>query len=420
MRRNQTKAIEVDSRLLCQESDPWICAKRGDVNRLEKIVKWDIRMLDAKDEHMNTPLYYACLCGQFGAVRWLCSMGAKDDQYARCYFNALNIQIRKYLKGFNVYSHLFGSSRSVKRAPSVHEIISSSFERFVVRTSQNLQDKLIEQSGEEQPTKQEPEPVKKATTTTITDNDLDVEGGEEEEEHVESPNHDITIVLYDKRGRVVQEFPCHLFVLLTQGRESFIMKLLFNRPNDPTSITEVSDNELRSRLHELRRTKVIEIRDTRVNSVGLEIYLRYLYTGKLIIPWKQQIRHNAEDRAFLVAESEKQKVLNPKSTVSAASSSAQKLSEAEKKKQDAERKARYQAKFKGDLLFGNLFPDVAAHRKKRLRSFWNDASIVLVERFETRHLPLIDSLIYVCDYFGAYELLDFITHQLKYRQNMIN
>ncbi|KAL9645756.1 hypothetical protein ABK040_003488 [Willaertia magna] len=58
------------------------------------------------DEYGNSPLYYACLCGHLRLVKYLCEMGAKDDSFGRCYWNALTLEIRKVLKFYNDYNSL--------------------------------------------------------------------------------------------------------------------------------------------------------------------------------------------------------------------------------------------------------------------------------------------------------------------------
>lgn len=407
-------------------------------------------MLHAKDEHMNTPLYYACLCGNFEVVRWLSVQGARDDAYARCYYNALNLSIRRYLKGFNVYSMLLGHRRRKKRAPCLQEIVATEFERHVAKTSSKLRERLIEKehqddddndNGEKQQQQQQKQQEEEKlgngddgsggrcdsrnnhVNNNNNNNHVNNSGDSDDlllddceqmqtEDHDSSddPNHDFTIVLYDRRGkRVVREFPCHLFILLSQGRGNMIEKLLFDGGDDTHDGGDVSNESIRSRLHELRRTGRLEIRDERVDAIGLEIFLRYLYTGRLTIPWALQAKHHAEDKIQLLAEI-KQWEKNKERQSSASTS---------EKKRREELKTKYQAKFKGDLLFGNLFPDVAAHQKTKMNSFWNTSQIVLAERFDKRHAPLIESLISTASYFNCYELLDYIQQQLEYRKSMV-
>ncbi|KAF0971649.1 hypothetical protein FDP41_009872 [Naegleria fowleri] len=59
--------------------------------------------LHEPDEYGNTMLYYACLCGRLGVVRYLSELGARDDRYKRCFLNALNLEVRRMLKLYNVY-----------------------------------------------------------------------------------------------------------------------------------------------------------------------------------------------------------------------------------------------------------------------------------------------------------------------------
>ncbi|EFC48431.1 predicted protein [Naegleria gruberi] len=91
-------------------SDIYSFCKVGDLNKIRSIIKTSD--LDRPDRYGNTPLYYACLCGHLQVVKYLSDLGARDDKFARCYWNALSLPVRHLLKVYNKY----GGPTQVKKA----------------------------------------------------------------------------------------------------------------------------------------------------------------------------------------------------------------------------------------------------------------------------------------------------------------
>ena len=92
--------------------DIYVYCKLGDLNQVKRLIT--PQNLNQVDFHGNTPLYYACLCGHFAVVRYLSDLGARDDNFGRCYWNALSLGIRNLLKLYNDYKKIFGSSGKTK------------------------------------------------------------------------------------------------------------------------------------------------------------------------------------------------------------------------------------------------------------------------------------------------------------------
>lgn len=60
----------------------------GRLEDVQQFAKKKNRIHDV-DEYDNTPLYYACICGQYEIAKFLLEQGARDDKFGRCYISAL-------------------------------------------------------------------------------------------------------------------------------------------------------------------------------------------------------------------------------------------------------------------------------------------------------------------------------------------
>ncbi|KAG2375067.1 hypothetical protein C9374_010071 [Naegleria lovaniensis] len=167
--------------------------------------------LDEPDEFGNTMLYYSCLCGRLGIVRYLSELGARDDKYKRCFLNALNLDVRRMLKLYNVYHHQHGQENNKNRN----------------KPSSSEQDEEDEEDNLTQVLKKY---AMKCVHENRNDNkkDQSQEGGEDQEplsevkqespETIHESNDDRMIVLKFKFAdeKSVSEYKCHLWILLSR------------------------------------------------------------------------------------------------------------------------------------------------------------------------------------------------------------
>lgn len=76
--------------------------KAGDIDRVRYLVEIKDIDINRKDIFDSIPLFYACLCGHIEIVKYLLDRGTRLDastfEGARCYYGALNDEIRKVLR----------------------------------------------------------------------------------------------------------------------------------------------------------------------------------------------------------------------------------------------------------------------------------------------------------------------------------
>ncbi|EFC42866.1 predicted protein [Naegleria gruberi] len=99
--------------------------KTGDLHGVKNLLTNDQtrQLLHAKDAHGNSLLYYASLCGRISLVKYLSELGLRDDEYRRCWWNALSLQTRSVLKLFNDYKNIPSTSSGMNTESNVLSVM---------------------------------------------------------------------------------------------------------------------------------------------------------------------------------------------------------------------------------------------------------------------------------------------------------
>ena len=120
-----------------QSPDLHIFCKQGDLYQVKRLVS--TQNLNQVDVHGNTPLYYACLCGHFAVVRYLSDLGARDDPFGRCYWNALSLGIRKLLKLYNKYQTIQDEVKDhvERKEDGIFVCLEAMLRRVLLETTRN-------------------------------------------------------------------------------------------------------------------------------------------------------------------------------------------------------------------------------------------------------------------------------------------
>jgi hypothetical protein len=100
--------------------DIFYASKTGSMDHLRKYVLVEKINVNKKDEHGNLPVYYAALCGQFIALRFLFENGAELDLSSidgqRAWLAAHSIKIRDLLRAKSKYSDVGGHQVILQKA----------------------------------------------------------------------------------------------------------------------------------------------------------------------------------------------------------------------------------------------------------------------------------------------------------------